>query len=89
MTPSQLEAKEKIKKALALIQISQNVMGHACEEICPIDGLCPEWEHLGELYDKIHAAWYVVSDKLQSGKFDLDRDAKARFEKKSENSDGT
>lgn len=78
LTATQLAARARIALALEKIEAAQRLLGDACEQLCPINGLCPEWERVGILYDKVHAEWHRVNRKVEGG-FDLDSDARRRF----------
>lgn len=79
MTPSQLEAKRKLKRALNLVEHAQSSLGEACGELAPIVGAINEYRLVGDLYDKVHSAWYEVSNVILREKFDLDSDSKRRL----------
>lgn len=82
MSDSKIEAERKIRKALEKIEMAQRLLSDACAELCPIDGFVREWDHVGNLYDKVKAGWHKVNNRLNGGKFDLDSDAKRRFEER-------
>lgn len=70
-------AKAKVRKALAHIEAAQHQLGNACEELCPIDGMCEEWTLVGKHYDQVHALWHKVNFRANADDYDLDSDAKA------------
>ncbi len=65
------------------IEAAQRLLGDACGDLSSVLGLCPEWERVGKLYDKVHAEWHRVNLKVEGG-FDLDSDSKLRFLAKKE-----
>jgi hypothetical protein len=62
-TPREAAAVAHVKAALDLIQEAQGLLGRAAAELCPVQGMVPEWRRLGALYDQVHAAWYQVEGK--------------------------
>lgn len=80
MTPTKQLAEIKARRALELIEQAQRLLSKACEELCPLDGLCPQWEDVGDHYDKIKALWHRVNSRVNGGGFDLDSDAKRKLE---------
>lgn len=66
-------------QVLELIERAQGLVGRACEILCPITPLCPDWERLGRLYDSIKAEWHMMNEVRNAGGYDLDSDAKARL----------
>lgn len=79
MTQSQKVAEDKARKALEAIEQAQRLLSKACEELCPLDGLCPEWEDVGAHYDKVKALWHRVNLRVNGGGFDLDQNAKRKL----------
>jgi hypothetical protein len=81
---SKLVAQAKARKALRHIETAQNFLRMACEELCPIDGMCPEWDDVGDHYDKVKALWHRVNMRANADDYDLDRDARTRLTAKAE-----
>lgn len=82
LSPSKLIAKAKARRALQHIETAQYHLSMACQELCPIDGMCPEWTLVGKHYDKVHALWRKVDIRANADDYDLDRDAKERLSSK-------
>lgn len=83
MSPTKQLAELKARRALECIEQAQRLLSKACEELCPLDGLCPEWEDVGDHYDKVKALWHRVNNRVNGGGYDLDADAKRRLGAKS------
>jgi len=77
-------AELRVHAALEEIQEAQELLGRATAQVCSIVGMVPEWQRLGDLYDQVHAAWYLVRDKdselRSSGGPLLDHEPTARDE---------
>lgn len=71
MTPA---AGAKINRALVLIERAQNALSEACAELSPVVGVCPEWERVGKLADRVKAQWHRLN--RLDGPFRLDSEAK-------------
>lgn len=72
MSKSKAVAKERINKALKIIEEAQTKLGQAGSEIASIRGLGSHCNALGKLYQDIKTEWYAL-EKFTSGKeFDLD-----------------
>jgi len=75
-------AEVRVRAALAAIQEAQGLVDRAAQALCSVNGLCPEYEKLGKLYDQVHRAWYVVRDKAAAvarrGKLTLDHEPNER-----------
>jgi hypothetical protein len=54
------EEHAKVRRALDLLQEAQNIVGEACQELCPIGGFANTWGLTCKLYDKIKAHWHLV-----------------------------
>lgn len=80
LSPTQYEALRRARAALERIAEAQARILDACEYLCRIDGLCPEWEIVGQEYDRLKALWHKVNLRVNGGGFDLDSDAKRAFE---------
>lgn len=76
MTPTQQLALLKARRALQAIEQAHVLLSKACEELCPIDGLCPQWEDVGDHYDKVKALWHRVNSRINGGGFDMDTDSR-------------
>jgi hypothetical protein len=85
MSESKPVAQAKAQRALDYIEAAQRLLGSAAEELCPIAGLCPEWEAVGKQYDKVHALWHRVNMRANGNDYDLDSDTKRRLAAKAGN----
>lgn len=81
-TASQMEARRQMDMALEAVEAAQRLIGDACELMCPLTPLCDDRERLWKLYDAVHAEWRRLNLLRNGGRYDLDADAKARFESK-------
>lgn len=77
MTPSQQEARERIKSAMAKLQLAQNLVQGAANNIAQVIPLSPEYDSLWELHDHVGRYWQMLSLSLIEKDVDLDSDAKA------------
>jgi hypothetical protein len=59
------EAKRRVSLALRQIEDAQNALGHACSTLSSLDYACPMWKATSKLYDRVHAHWYKVRDRLE------------------------
>jgi hypothetical protein len=75
-------AELRVRAALAAIQEAQALVDRAAQALCSVNGLCPEYERLGKLYEAVHRVWYVVRDKAavvsRRGKLRLDHEPNER-----------
>ena len=74
-------AEVRVQAALGAIQEAQALVERAAQALSSVNGLCPEYEKLGRLYDQVHRTWYVVRDKAdvvnRRGKLTLDHEPDA------------
>lgn len=67
-----LAARERVQRAMTLIERAQNDLGAACAELSALEGGIPVWTACHKLTDKVHAFWYRVDSFRQRGRFKLD-----------------
>lgn len=82
------EAERRIRKALDHVQQAQAELGRACEELSNIEPEPAARRLLGQLYDRVHAAWYRVEAFRKAGRFDLDGIARESLAKRLEQQGG-
>lgn len=75
-TPSQLVAKQKVQRALELIEQAQRLISEAGSELSPICWGAKEHKQVCDFYDKVKALWYRVEPLRYSTKIDLDAENK-------------
>ncbi len=75
-------AEVRVRTALAAIQEAQGLVDRAAQALSSVNGLCPEYEKLGRLYEAVHRTWYVVRDKADGvsrrGRLTLDHEPDER-----------
>lgn len=64
-------ARERIRKALVLIEQAQNDLNAARIELSEVTHFAPLWTKAGKLYDDIKAFWYRVDAARSKGGFGL------------------
>ena len=69
-------AEQRIRKALALIQEAQNLVGQAAQQLCPVRGIGNLWNDTGKLHDRVKDHWYRVEGARQRGRADVPADYK-------------
>ncbi len=77
-------AREKYRRAMALVEQAQRLIGDASAELCPVIWGNPDYQRLGKLYDKIHAEWYKLKHALdvRGPKLDLDETGRAAADRR-------
>lgn len=84
ITPDTLKlaARQRVNRALALIERAQNDLGSACAELSTLEGGVPVWNACHKLTDKVHAFWYRVEAFRNGGRYKLDRTHVEALERK-------
>lgn len=59
------EAKRRVQVALRQIEDAQNLLGSACSTLSSLEAAIPAWQATSKLYDRVHAHWYKVRDRLE------------------------
>lgn len=74
LSPEDLKraARERVQRAMTLIERAQNDLGAACAELSALEGGIPVWTACHKLTDKVHAFWYRVERFRNGGRYKLD-----------------
>lgn len=56
---------EHVQEALRIIQDAQNLINHAAQELCPVDGFADEWSESVMVHDAIKEYWHRVNSRLR------------------------
>jgi hypothetical protein len=73
------EAEARIQRALDHIEQAQRLMDRACQEISSIEGMCPDWQRLGKIHQRIEAEWHRLNHRRKTARYDLDGSAAEQF----------
>lgn len=80
LTPSQVEAQVRVRRALEHIQRAQDELGRAGSELASIVGGAATQAVVMRAYDLVHRTWYRVAKlRDRAAKLDLDEMAKESF----------
>lgn len=85
-TPEQLqaEARRRVDRACALIERAQNDLATACGELSALNYGAPVWKATGKMHDRVKALWWRVHQFRNGGRYRLDSDNVAGFERRLE-----
>jgi hypothetical protein len=74
LTEQQIQAEVARKKRAALdhIEAAQRELEKACGELSALIGAIPDWERVGKLGERVHAAWRKLAYTEPRGGYSLD-----------------
>jgi hypothetical protein len=79
MSVTKAEARRRIRQAQEILEFKvQAGLSEACNALSRITH-CPEYDKVGELYDKVKSLWHQLESRTYSTKIDLDSEAAAKF----------
>jgi hypothetical protein len=67
-----LEAERRVQRALDHVERAERELEGACQVLSPVIGALPDWERLGKLSLKVHAAWVKLHEEKPRGGYGLD-----------------
>jgi hypothetical protein len=80
LTPSEWrrsQAKLRVERALAQIQLAQDCLGRASAELSALCYGHPAQQRVDKLYDRVHTEWYRTAELRQHPRVALDREPTA------------
>ena len=56
-------ADARVRAALACIEDAQGLIDRAGQALCSVEGMRPEWNRMGRVYEQVKRSWYAVANK--------------------------
>jgi hypothetical protein len=73
-TPEQIraDAERRVRAALDHVERSERELEAACQVLSPVIGALPDWERIGKLSIRVHAAWTHLHEVKPRAGYRLD-----------------